>query len=659
MLCVFSDISEHCLQQREMWIGKLKSLYKNHLPIEPPKKDFKPKHPQLPKLKSYVMKAPEGFWEKFPENKQCPAESLIDGDMLRKLALEAGYKDVAQLEKVVKYLKEGVEIGCKGKYRQPSKARNAPSAYAAGYKVTDAICDWVDKGFAYGPVKLSEVPKSAKISSIMTRPKPNGSVRIILNLSAPKGVSVNDGIDVKEYPTKMSSTTQWLRVLKKAGKGCVFLKVDWADAYKHISVSPEDTDLQWFIWMDRAFKELCLIFGAASSPGIFDEVAKIVLFIVAKRAGFPMGLIIQHLDDCCAAASKSKMADLMKLDKTFFEVAELLGLRLASREDPDKSFGPSQIGTVLGVSYNTKDWTWCIPEEKLARLRLDIAKVLKLKEIVQEDMWSICGKLIHYKPLIPGGKFHIDHILRANGYSGDKRARVPMNQGLYDQLEFWYYVLELCNGGIKIPNPDPHLAPWAVEVFTDAAGGSYSANWHGVGAVTENWWAYAPWGQKINTGQDAGEGRQLDRVMSALELLGPLLTVSAGFKWCMNNHIRVWVDNQASVFIFAKGYSSACPLSSTLAKAIFTVAAGLGCRIEVKKITRCSTPLANMADSLSKGEFMRFWSQCKEEELNLPLDMAWVPRELLRWILDPKEDDRLGQKILLELSAFVPVLGLW
>ena len=117
----------------------------------------------------------------------------------------------------------------------------------------------------------------------MTRPKPNGSVRIILNLSAPKGSSVNDGIDVKEYPTFMSSTTKWLKVLKKAGKHCVFLKVDWADAYKHISVSPGDTDLQWFIWMDRAFKELCLIFGAASSPGIFDEVAKIVLFIVMQR----------------------------------------------------------------------------------------------------------------------------------------------------------------------------------------------------------------------------------------------------------------------------------------------------------------------------------------------------------------------------------------
>ena len=58
-----------------------------------------------------------------------------------------------------------------------------------------------------------------------------------------------------------------------------------------------------------------------------------------------------------------------------------------------------------------------------------------------------------------------------------------------------------------------------------------------------------------------------------------------------------------------------------------------------------------MADSLSKGNFMKFWHEVHEEELAMPLDMAWVPKALLAWILNPVEDDRLGQKILLELSA--------
>ena len=52
---------------------------------------------------------------------------------------------------------------------------------------------------------LELIPKNAKINGIMTKPKPNGSVRIILNLSSPIGNCVNEGIDTDNFPTVMSS----------------------------------------------------------------------------------------------------------------------------------------------------------------------------------------------------------------------------------------------------------------------------------------------------------------------------------------------------------------------------------------------------------------------------------------------------------------------
>ena len=174
--------------------------------------------------------------------------------------------------------------------------------------------------------------------------------------------------------------------------------------------------------------------------------------------------------------------------------------------------------------------------------------------------------------------------------------------------------------------------------------------------MTEFWWAYAPWGHRINQGHDAGKGRSLNRVMSALELLGPLLAVSAGYWWCRFNQVRVWVDNAASVHIWNKGYSTACPLSSTVAMAIHTVATGIGCTIELEKITRCSTPGAEMADALSKGHFLRFWSECNKAEFEVQQDKPWVPEVLMRWIMDPKEDETLGQRILEELSSHTEVM---
>ena len=89
-----------------------------------------------------------------------------------------------------------------------------------------------------------EVPAEAKVNGIMVKMKPNGSARVILNLSAPKGVAVNEGIDPAKFPAVMSSTTAWLRVLNKAGRGAWMVKIDWAAAYKQVGVREEDTDLQ-------------------------------------------------------------------------------------------------------------------------------------------------------------------------------------------------------------------------------------------------------------------------------------------------------------------------------------------------------------------------------------------------------------------------------
>ncbi len=158
------------------------------------------------------------------------------------------------------------------------------------------------KGYTYGPVAATEVPATAKVSGIMVRPKPNGLDRVILNLSAPKGRSVNEGINKEDFPATMSSTVAWLAVLDSAGRGCLITKTDWASAYKHICVREEYTDLQWFSWCGMFFKETCLIFGGVSSVGIFDDAAKVVLDLVCRQAAFPRNMVYQHIDDVCAAA---------------------------------------------------------------------------------------------------------------------------------------------------------------------------------------------------------------------------------------------------------------------------------------------------------------------------------------------------------------------
>ena len=652
----FPDFGTKVIAQKVYWSKRWLNLMRSPLPLLPPMKVFKPKH-NLPVLKDYKNPASVDYWLTFPKNYVRPAISLVNGLLLKDLALQLGYKDRPTLEKAVNDLVHGADIGCRGRYRQPGRSSNAPSATANGARVSDAVADWVHKGFAYGPVPLCEVPREAKFNGIMTKDKPNGAVRVILNLSSPKGSAVNEGINNEEFPATMSSTNKWVTALWKAGKNCRMCKVDFSDAYKHIAVREADCNLQWFQWLGMGFQELCLIFGGVSSAGIFDRTAKLILFCVIARSGIHRDLVCQHLDDCCATAPASSSI-LEKYDAEFATVAKLLGVKLAPRDDPEKSFGPSTKGTILGVYYDTIAWTWAVPQDKLIRIVLDIENLLAADWMVQQEkIWSVVGKIINVAALVPGGRFNLYHLILANGISLEGKAWIPISKDLKRQLWFWQTMLPVCSGVSSIPRVGDSLPPWALDIYTDAAGGSWQTKLLGVGAVCGSWWVYQPWGNAINKGKPTGDGRKLDRVMSALELVGPLLGLCAGNKFCRNNAVRFWVDNSGSCFIWAKGYSSSCPLSSALVCAISCVAAGLGCRIEIKKITRCSTPLADMADALSKAAFGRFWSIASTATPNLMLEPLLIPRALKDWVENPTPDFDLGRKILKELSLSGPVLN--
>jgi hypothetical protein len=508
------------------------------------------------------------------------------------------------------------------------------------------VADWVIAGFAAGPFDPADRPENAKVNGMMCRAKPNGSARIILNLSAPKGACVNEGIVSDEFPTSMSSTKKWLEVLDKAGRNCLILKLDWASAYKHLAVRPEDIVLQFFNWLGKDFVELCLVFGCRSSAGLYDRLAKLILQLVILYSKFTAELVCQYLDDVCAAAPQGS-TQLAHFEDCYRCVAQHLGVLLAPTTDPDKAFSPTTEGVVLGVRYNTVSWVWSIPADKLARLLEQIRKVDAAHQVQQHEIWSLVGRVLHYAPLIPGGRFNISELIAANNLSDDRLSWVTVTAGLRRQLHFWWILLKTTTGLCTIPEPERFPA-WTFEFYTDASGGSDTSKGHGTGGIGGPFWFFVPWGDRINSGMRAADGKRIGRKLSALELIGPLICVSAGRRFCRRAPIRVWVDNSGSVGIWKKGYSTNCHLCTTIVNAIARVAAALGCRVAIDKITRCSNTGAILADELSKGKFQRFFDKLPHE-WTLDPEPAWIPPSILKWVDYPAVNPDLGDQILADL----------
>ena len=613
----------------------------------PEQKVFKPRFPGLSRLESYESDPGEEFWRAFPTNLSEEINPQFNGEALKELAIKLKVENMVRVNRVAGNLASGADIGCRGIYRAATFSKNAASAYETGPEVTDAIVGWIEDGYAYSPVAEEEVPAGAKVSGIMVRKKPNGAARVILNLSAPKGMSVNDGIDAEEFPAVMSSTEAWLKVLNKFGRGAWITKTDWASTYKQITVRGEDTDLQWFQWAGKYFKELALIFGAKSSAGIFDEAAKVVLELVCLLAGFPLEQVCQHLDDACAASGD--LAVLTRFDECFMQVAQLVGVKLAPRDDHDKTFGPCRKGVVFGVEYDTDEWTWALRPDKLARILATVGEAIGSDYLEAKQVQSLAGKLINVRPLIPAGKFNIDRIMLMLADSSSGEA-VKVSEEGRRQLLFWQVALLACNGRLSIPDPGLATPPWALELFTDAAGGTLESPGRGCGGVLGQHWFYIPWSAQVNAGYWKVAGKKVGRKLSALELIGPLAGLVLFARSCQNRPLRIWVDNAGSVGVWRKGYSSFCGLCTTLVKAISVVAAGLGCHVDILKVTRCSGQGAILADLISKASFSEF----RQRSLGWGLDMvagpAAIPKVLLEWVCLPRPDDDLGHRILAHLA---------
>ena len=100
---------------------------------------------------------------------------------------------------------------------------------------------------------------------------------------------------------------------------------------------------------------------------------------------------------------------------------------------------------------------------------------------------SMAGRIINIKPLIPDGRFHVNHILRAADVSQDKGHMFRITPELQSQLQFWLVMLRACDGNVSNPDPDVRPPSWAINIFTDASVGEFGADGRrtgrGVGAV--------------------------------------------------------------------------------------------------------------------------------------------------------------------------------
>ena len=162
-------------------------------------------------------------------------------NILRLKELLTDYPDQRLVSSIIDGFKFGFDLGYKGTLTN-TFPKNNKSAITHRQGVTEAIRKEISRGHTAGPFPLPPFPIN-HISPLGAAPKPDGTIRLIMDLSQPIGQSINEFISKEEFPCKYTPFDEATRLVRIAGKGCFLTKVDIKHAYRLLPVRPADWPL--------------------------------------------------------------------------------------------------------------------------------------------------------------------------------------------------------------------------------------------------------------------------------------------------------------------------------------------------------------------------------------------------------------------------------
>ena len=483
---------------------------------------------------------------------------------------------------IVTGLQKGFRIGFG--YNRPKGCRKATSNMLSAMEKPEVVRDYLSKECAEGRVLVPLPPEAfpgVQISRIGVIPKRStGKWRLIVDLSAPEGASVNDNIDENLCSLSYISVEDAVKEIMAKGRGSQLAKIDIRSAYRIIPVYPEDWSLLGMSWESSLFIDTTLPFGLRSAPKIFTAVADAVEWI-AKLQG--VTTILHYLDDFLVIGNPEStecMANVALVLTTF----DHLGIPVAM----DKLEGPCSVLTFLGIELDTVQGIIRLPAQKLQELRHEIATWVGKKSCWKRDLESLVGKLQHASKVVKPGRTFLRRMFELLRGVVKKHHHIRLNHAFRSDLMWWHTFLEAWNGKAMMRTQD-QWSP-AVEVFTDASGEV------GCGALWGTHWLQLKWANMPNW---------INTPITQKEVLPAVLACAVwGHRW-KAKRVQLYCDNEAAVAVLNTGYSHDS-LIMHLLRALFFVKAHFDLDV---RVTHIPGRVNGVADAIFRDDLATMFSQ--------------------------------------------------
>ena len=504
------------------------------------------------------------------------------------------------VEYIIKGLREGFRVG----FNRVSTLKSAMSNLSVPHP--EVIMEYIGREVSLNRMYSTPLPEGLlHISPMGMIPKKNrpGKWRLIVDLSSPKGKSVNDGISPELASVQYSSVDHLASLVRQSKRGALLVKADIKEAYRNIPVHPDDHHLLGIKWEGVAYMDTVLPFGLRSAPLIFSAMADAAQWML-WRGGVCKSL--HYLDDFIMVEDSTPRAEDSK--QALCRLFETLGIPL----EPSKLEGPSSCLTFLGIEVDTINQQLRLPGKKLDRLLAELEVARGRRTMFKRELQSLTGLLQHASSVVRPGRAFLQRLYALQGVGSSPRHNIRLNTAARADIIWWHVFVTRWNGVSLLQ--DPKTAVPDIKVYSDASG-----NW-GAGAVWLPLWFHFQWPQDL--APLSIQVKELVPVVAAAALYGR--------EW-RGRWVEFVVDNRAVVDIINNTHSKESHLMHLIRLLVF-----LACHYDFWfKAAHIPGKENILADALSRNNVSYFMSQVPQASIQptqiplplltlLSLDLPWT-----------------------------------
>ncbi|GAU91562.1 hypothetical protein RvY_03790 [Ramazzottius varieornatus] len=292
-------------------------------------------------------------------------------------------------------------------YWGPRTARVTPNSLSAKIHkkiLRTSVDSEVESLHTCGPFDLPPFDNFI-CSPLFAVPKKNSEkFRVMLNLSAPVGSSINDFIDKDCYSMHYSRIDDAVCYTFTLGKGALMAKLDIKSAFRLIPVRPIDRPLLGYKVDEKFYFDTVLPFGLRSSPFLFCLISEAVLWILKYFNNHKYALC--YMGDFLLCGFPYSNQCQVSIDSLISLCAEL-GVPLAM----EKTEGSATVMTFLGIQLDSVSRTLSHPSDTLSNLSQLLLSWKDKTSCSRQELQSLTGHLMFASKCIPSGRLFTRRLI--------------------------------------------------------------------------------------------------------------------------------------------------------------------------------------------------------------------------------------------------------